>query len=87
MPIPVATNDQPPALQRRFSMSVVRMSGVVIILGPGIYMLVGSAAGQNGNGVWLTLFMDEGSFHSGMVLLAIGLVASVVAVRYEREAV
>jgi len=86
MPISVATNDQPPALQQRLGLSLVSMSGVGIILGAGIYVLVGDAAGQAGNGVWLALFMDGGAFRVGMVLLAVGLIASVFAVGYEREA-
>lgn len=34
----------------------------------------------------LALFMDGQVFRSGMVLLVIGLVASIFAVKYEREA-
>jgi basic amino acid/polyamine antiporter, APA family len=52
-PIPDATYGHEPALRRRLGLFAVSMSGVGIILGAGIYVLVGEAAGQAGNAVWL----------------------------------
>lgn len=42
-----------PALKRRLGPLAVSLSGIGIILGAGIYVLVGEAAGEAGNGVWL----------------------------------
>jgi len=44
-----------------------------------------AVAGLIGN-LMLALFMDGEAFRAGMVLLGIGLVASIFAVKYEREA-
>jgi len=40
-------------LERRLGAVAVSLSGIGIILGAGIYVLVGEAAGEAGNGVWL----------------------------------
>ena len=50
---PQTTEAPEPALRRRLGLFAVSMSGVGIILGAGIYVLVGAAAGDAGNGVWL----------------------------------
>ena len=52
-PIPLLASDPEPALRRRLGLFAVSMSGIGIILGAGIYVLVGEAAGDAGNGVWL----------------------------------
>ena len=41
-------------LRRELSLPAVTLSGVGIILGAGIYALLGEAAGMAGNAVWLT---------------------------------
>lgn len=43
-----------PVLERRLGPVAVSLSGIGIILGAGIYVLVGEAAGEAGNGVWLS---------------------------------
>ena len=50
-PYPIA--DAEPPLERRLGPIAVSLSGIGIILGAGIYVLVGEAAGEAGNGVWL----------------------------------
>lgn len=40
-------------LERRLGPIAVSLSGIGIILGAGIYVLIGEAAGEAGNGVWL----------------------------------
>ena len=42
-----------PRLERRLGPIAVSLSGIGIILGAGIYVLVGEAAGEAGNSVWL----------------------------------
>lgn len=46
-----------PGLQRRIGLFGATASGVGIILGAGIYVLVGEAAGLAGNGVWLAFLV------------------------------
>ncbi|HOZ44297.1 MAG TPA: amino acid transporter, partial [Methanoculleus sp.] len=41
-------------LQRELGLPAVTLSGIGIILGAGIYALLGEAAGMAGNAVWLT---------------------------------
>ncbi|TAJ20729.1 MAG: amino acid permease [Dehalococcoidia bacterium] len=48
----------PPGLQRRIGLFGATASGVGIILGAGIYVLVGEAAGLAGNGVWLAFLVS-----------------------------
>ncbi|MCG7853830.1 MAG: amino acid transporter, partial [Methanosarcinaceae archaeon] len=43
-----------PALKRELGLFEVTLSGVGSILGAGIYVLVGKAAGLAGNAVWLS---------------------------------
>lgn len=45
--------DSTAPLERRLGPVAVSLSGIGIILGAGIYVLVGEAAGEAGNGVWL----------------------------------
>jgi len=45
--------DERAPLERRLGPVAVSLSGVGIILGAGIYVLVGEAAGETGNSVWL----------------------------------
>lgn len=52
-----------PRLERRVGLVAASMSGVGIVLGAGIYVLVGEAAGVAGDGVWL-------AFTVGAVLAA-----------------
>lgn len=49
---------RPPGLQRRIGLFGATASGVGIILGAGIYVLVGEAAGLAGNGVWLAFLVS-----------------------------
>ncbi len=41
-------------LERRLGLTVATLTGVGVILGAGIYVLVGVAAGEAGNAVWLS---------------------------------
>lgn len=43
-----------PVLARRLGLAVTTLTGVGVILGAGIYVLIGVAAGQAGNAVWLS---------------------------------
>jgi APA family basic amino acid/polyamine antiporter len=64
---PVAGPDTPPgagspsaepvALRRRLGIFETTVSGIGIILGAGIYVLVGEAAGRAGNSVWISFLM------------------------------
>jgi len=58
------TTAQPPrnrpaeaGLQRRIGLFGASVSGVAIVLGAGIYVLVGEAAGIAGNGVWMSFMV------------------------------
>ena len=42
-----------PTLKRELSLPEVTLSGVGIILGAGVYVLIGQAAGLAGNAIWL----------------------------------
>jgi len=46
-----------PQLKRRLGLWVTTLTGVGVILGSGIYVLVGVAAGRAGNAVWLSFLM------------------------------
>ncbi|MFU8767320.1 MAG: hypothetical protein ACNA7I_06615 [Candidatus Methanoperedens sp.] len=45
---------QKPGLKRELGLFEVTLSGVGIILGAGIYALIGKAAGLAGNSVWMS---------------------------------
>ena len=49
--------DPPPELRRSLSLWQVTVSGVGIVIGAGIYVLIGSAAAEAGNGVWLSFLI------------------------------
>lgn len=53
-----STNDENegvrPVLARRLGLTTTTLTGVGVILGAGIYVLVGIAAGEAGNAVWLS---------------------------------
>jgi APA family basic amino acid/polyamine antiporter len=46
-----------PKLKRRLGLWVTTLTGVGVILGSGIYVLVGVAAGEAGNAVWLSFLI------------------------------
>jgi len=46
-----------PQLKRRLGLWVTTLTGVGVILGSGIYVLVGVAAGEAGNAVWLSFLI------------------------------
>jgi len=46
-----------PQLKRRLGLWVTTLTGVGVILGSGIYVLVGVAAGEAGNAVWLSFMI------------------------------
>ena len=54
-------------LRRELGLFEVTLSGLAIILGAGIYVLVGKAAGLAGNAVWLSFFI------SALIALSTGL--------------
>ena len=63
----------PATLRRSLSLWHVTLSGIGVILGAGVYALIGPAAAQAGNGLWLAF------------LLA-GLTAGLTAYAYARLA-
>ena len=44
-------------LRRELTLKEVVLSGVGVILGAGIYALIGEAAGLAGNALWLSFFL------------------------------
>ncbi len=62
------SNKQPEdGLQRRLGLTATTLSGVGVILGAGIYVLLGAAAGQAGNAVWLSfVFAAVGASLTGL---------------------
>jgi APA family basic amino acid/polyamine antiporter len=48
---------EPVALRKRLGIFETTVSGIGIIVGAGIYVLVGEAAGRAGNGVWASFLM------------------------------
>ena len=46
-----------PTLKRELGLTEATLCGIGIILGAGIYALVGKAAGMAGNGVWISFFI------------------------------
>ena len=83
------STDDSPALQRRVGLVGTTASGVGVILGAGIYVLVGEAAGIAGNGVWIA-FLVGGLIVGGTSLsyaeLASMLPEAGAAAAYAREA-
>ncbi len=51
-------NDPAPSLKRELGIAEVTLAGVGIILGAGIYALLGTAAGMAGNAVWLSFIIS-----------------------------
>jgi APA family basic amino acid/polyamine antiporter len=49
-----------PGLRRELGLTAVTLSGIGIILGAGIYALIGTAAGKAGNAVWLSFAVAAG---------------------------
>jgi APA family basic amino acid/polyamine antiporter len=47
-----------PPLKRELGLSEVTLSGVGIILGAGVYVLIGQAAGLAGNAIWLAFILS-----------------------------
>ena len=47
-----------PPLKRELGLPEVTLSGVGIILGAGIYVLIGQAAGLAGNAIWLAFCLS-----------------------------
>jgi basic amino acid/polyamine antiporter, APA family len=68
------------ALDRRISLIALTLYGVGDILGAGIYGLVGKAAGQMGNGLWLAFVA------SFFVAMLTGLSYAALSSRYQRAA-
>ena len=52
--------DRSPSLRRRLGLLETTLSGVGIILGAGIYVLVGEVAGRSGNAVWGAFLIAAG---------------------------
>lgn len=50
--------DEGPALERTLSLPAVAISGIGIILGAGVYALIGEAAGLAGNALWLSFLLS-----------------------------
>lgn len=78
-----------PALERQLGPIAVSLSGIGIILGAGIYVLVGEAAGEAGNGVWLAFVI--GALVAAPTGMAFAELASMfpdagAAASYTREA-
>lgn len=78
-----------PALRRRLGPWAVSLSGIGIILGAGIYVLVGAAAGEAGNGVWIAFLV--GALVAGPTGLCFAELAAMfpeagAAAAYAREA-
>ncbi len=48
----------PTALKRELGLAEVTLSGVGIILGAGVYVLIGQAAGLTGNAIWLAFVLS-----------------------------
>jgi APA family basic amino acid/polyamine antiporter len=48
----------PAGLKRQLGLTTVTLSGIGIILGAGIYVLIGTAAGDAGNAVWLSFLIS-----------------------------
>jgi len=87
------TNTHPltaePPLERRLGAISVSLSGIGIILGAGIYVLVGEAAGEAGNSVWLAFVL--GAVVAAPTGLALAELAAMfpeagAAAAYTREA-
>jgi hypothetical protein len=53
----VAETGSAPALRRTLSLWQVSLSGIGVILGAGVYALVGPAAGLAGNALWLAFLL------------------------------
>ena len=47
-----------PSLKRDLGLLEVTLSGIGIILGAGIYVLIGQAAGLAGNAIWLAFLLS-----------------------------
>lgn len=50
--------DEGPALERSLSLTAVAISGIGIILGAGVYALIGEAASLAGNALWLSFLLS-----------------------------
>ena len=55
---PSPEQDTRPSLRRSLGLFEVTVSGVGIILGAGIYVLIGPAAGLSGNAIWLAFIIS-----------------------------
>ena len=53
-------SSNPPALRRSLSFWQVTVTGVGIVIGAGIYVLIGEAAKDAGNGVWISFGIAAG---------------------------
>ncbi len=51
------TGDSTPRLKRRLGLLAATLAGVGVILGSGIYVIIGIAAGDAGNAVWLSFLI------------------------------
>ncbi len=51
------TGDPAPRLKKRLGLLAVTLAGVGVILGSGIYVIIGIAAGDAGNAVWLSFLI------------------------------
>ena len=54
---PASTRPETVTLRRTLSLWQVSLSGVGVILGAGVYALIGPAAAQAGNGLWLSFLL------------------------------
>lgn len=55
------TADERPALRRSLSLTGATVGGVGIILGAGIYVLIGEVAEEAGNAVWISFLLAAGA--------------------------
>jgi APA family basic amino acid/polyamine antiporter len=70
--------DQTPRLQRKLGLLETTFSGIGIILGAGIYVLVGEVAGKSGDALWISFLL------AALAATAIGLTYAELASAYPR---
>lgn len=58
--VEIGSEDSPPRLRRVLGAAEVTASGVGIIIGAGIYVLLGAATAEAGNAVWLSFALAAG---------------------------
>jgi len=76
----MAENSQAPHLKRHLTTTTLTLYGIGVIVGAGIYVLLGKVAGIAGNGVWLVFVA------SAVAALPTGLSYAELASRYPKSA-